>query len=167
MHPVKSTAEILAYKVLGESVDERWTSWALEMLEAGFETEHLLILAGENPPYNQFYLAELTNRVFEELGLEYSNKDRVLDQYIYYLIDKALSGEIDKMEVLSTLKDTYVDNEYDSRFQDFYLLYYAKDELEEFDHQFYWDRADRKNIDQVILKYFENWKKKNEALFSA
>ena len=168
MHPLKSTAEILASKVLGESVDERWIAWALEMLEAEFETEHLLILAGENPPFNQFYLTELTNKVLKELGLEYSNKDKVLDQYISYLIDGVLAGQVNMLKVLRMLKDMHVEHGYqcDSKFQDFYFLYYAKDELEDFDHQFYWDGANRENIDEIILRYFVAWKTQNEHLSS-
>ena len=70
MIPVASTAEILAYKALNRDIGRSWVDWAIEMLFAGFETEHLIILAGETEPYNQFKLQELTNKVLSELQLD-------------------------------------------------------------------------------------------------
>ena len=64
----KSTYEILAWRTLDRGIDDKWVDWAIEMLSSGFETEHLIILAGELKPYNQFYLKELTSKVFKELG---------------------------------------------------------------------------------------------------
>jgi hypothetical protein len=38
-----------------------------------------------------------------------------------------------------------------------YLLYFAKDDLNESEIQWYWDGADRTNIDQIIGKVFEDY----------
>ncbi|MNU10368.1 hypothetical protein D3C72_2574790 [compost metagenome] len=44
----------------------------------------------------------------------------------------------------------------------FYLLYFAKDDLTEEEYQHYWDGANRENIDQIISKTFKNWKAEYE-----
>ena len=61
MKPIDSTAEILAFKMLGHSINKKWITWAYDMISAGFETESLLILAGEQEPFNQFEIQRLTN----------------------------------------------------------------------------------------------------------
>ena len=40
---------------------------------------------------------------------------------------------------------------------DFYLLYFAKDDLLESDIQWYWDGANRENIDEIIDIEFKKW----------
>ena len=62
MQPVKSTSEILAFKVLNQNTSIVWVDWALDMMTVGFDTEHLAILAGENEPFNQFQMQDLTNK---------------------------------------------------------------------------------------------------------
>jgi hypothetical protein len=86
MKPVKSTAEILAFKALNRDVDKTWVDWAVDMLIAGFDTEHLTILAGESEPFNQFQMQELAEKVLVELQLDYSDKDQTIKNYACYLI---------------------------------------------------------------------------------
>jgi len=78
MKPVKTTAEILAFKALNRDVDKTWVDWAVELLMAGYNTEHLTILAGESEPFNQFQMQELANKVLEELQLDYSDKEQTI-----------------------------------------------------------------------------------------
>jgi hypothetical protein len=68
-----STKEILAYRTPNRVVDERWVDWAVSMLEQGYDTPHLRVLAGESPPFNQFEMVALADRAFEELGLDWSD----------------------------------------------------------------------------------------------
>ena len=42
------TAEILFYKQQNSNINIQWINWAIEMLQAGYETENLIILAGED-----------------------------------------------------------------------------------------------------------------------
>jgi hypothetical protein len=155
--PVPSTYKILADKVLNLSVDERWIDWAIEMIEAGFDSEHLYILAGITKPFNQFELQDLTTKVFNELNLDFSNKDQVIKDYVYYLIAKAIDKPSIFLKTLGEIKSFYIDFEFRD-YQDFYLLYFAKCDLLEQDCQFYWDGAFRENIDQVINEKLISWK---------
>jgi hypothetical protein len=158
MKPVKSTAEILAFKVLNRDIDKTWVNWAVDMLIAGFDTEHLTILAGENEPFNQFQMQELVDKVLAELQLDYSVKDQTIKNYACYLIDKSLDGELDNFKVLGILKDICIELEYEKYLYDFYSLYFAKDDLSYSENQWYWDGATRKNIEKIITDYFTAWK---------
>ena len=46
MKPVEFTYEIIAWKHLNQSVDEKWSAWAVDMMLIGYKTEHLVELAG-------------------------------------------------------------------------------------------------------------------------
>ncbi|HEX7904411.1 MAG TPA: hypothetical protein VF487_11060 [Chitinophagaceae bacterium] len=163
MEFIDSTYKILALKSLHRSVDEKWAEWAIDMLTTGFDSEHLRILAGIEKPYNQFYLQDLTDKVFKELNLDYSKQEEVIRNYTYYLVSEVLNGKNHLFIVLRLLKDMYEEIDYQKEYQDFYLLYWAKDDLENSNVQWYWPDADRNNIDKVILDYFKHWKARYEA----
>lgn len=158
MKPVKSTAEILAFKALNRDINKTQVDWAVEMLVAGFDNENLVILAGEFEPYNQFQLQNLTTKVLDELQLDYSDKDQTIKNYACYLIDKSLNGELDNFKVLDTLKDICIELDYEKYLYDFYSLYFAKDDLSYSENQWYWDGATRENIEKIITDYFTTWK---------
>src|ERR1700761_1424374 len=113
MKVIESTAEILALKVLNRNIDKRWVTWAFDMLMAGFETENLIILAGELEPYNQFELISLTNKILDELNIDISDQDKIIKNYTCYLINKALTGEMQIIYVLNKLKDLCIELDYE------------------------------------------------------
>ena len=45
----------------------------------------------------------------------------------------------------------------------FYLLYFAKDDLTEQEYQHYWNDANQENINQIITENFKNWKTEYET----
>lgn len=162
MTSVKSTYEILALKVLNRDIDKTWTDWATEMLRQGYDTDSLVILAGESSPYNQFELQRLTNKVFDELNLNYSDKDKALKNYAYHLIDEVFQNNLEAYSVLKILKDICIETGYDY-FYEFYELFWAKDDLLEREDQFYLDNVNRNNIDAVIMDYFKKWTTEYQA----
>jgi len=158
MKPVKTTWEILAFKVLNRDIDNAWVIWAFEMLMAGYDTENLTILAGESEPFNQFQMQELADKVLVELQLDYSDKVQTIKNYACYLIDKSLDGELDNYKVLTILKDICIELDYEKYLYDFYSLYFAKDDLSNSENQWYWEGATKENIEKIITDYFTTWK---------
>ena len=154
MKQVERTAEILAFKVLNRDIDKIWFEWAVEMLMNNFESENLLFLAGENENTNQFELQKIAEKALKELKLDYSNEENVIKDYICYLIDQALTGNRSYKSVLQILKDLYYEVENTSVLRDFYLLYYAYEDLEFDTVQHYWPEGDRENIDKIITNHF-------------
>ena len=154
----KYKAEILVVKALNRDINKIWVDWAVDMLMAGYDTEHLAILAGESEPFNQFEMQELTDKVLAELQLDYSDKDLTIKNYVCYLIDKSLDGELDNFKVLDILKDICIELDYEIYLYDFYSLYFAKEDLSHSENQWYWDGATRENIDRIITDYFRTWK---------
>ncbi|HRH48847.1 MAG TPA: hypothetical protein PLP23_08845 [Panacibacter sp.] len=152
--PVPSTYKILKEKAFNSDVNESWIDWAIEMMEVGYESVNLYELAGTTRPYNQFELQELTNKVFKELNLDYSDKTNALKNYIYFLLTTSIDKPENYNRVLQEFRDIYYELDADPEYQDLALLYWAKDDLIYSEFQHYWDGADRTNIDQIIREQF-------------
>jgi hypothetical protein len=162
MNFVGRTVEIIAFKALNKDIDSKWIDWALEMLTAGFLFDSLSILAAERPPYNQFELHALTNRVFKDLGIDYSDTNQCIINYVHYLIDMLKNGDIDRISTLEILKNLYNTTDYEYLYH-YYLFYFAKSDLIASENQWYIDGIDRENIDFEIDQHFREWKSANPA----
>lgn len=163
MQPVDSTAEILFLRMLYRSVDKQWADWAYEMLVAGFDSESLVMLAGEMNFYNQFEMQRLADKALDELNLNWDDRENVLRDYARYLVKKAVSGKTSTATALDTLAIIYRTLDYEEPWGDFYALYYAKSDLDLYGFQHYWDGATKENIDEIIISYFREWLSKNEV----
>ena len=162
--PVLSTFKILMKKSFNSDIDEIWINWAMEMMEVGFENETLFILAGISKPYNQFELQELTTKVLTELNLDFSNQKTVIKNYVYYLISNSIYKTESYLATLRELKNICIDLNMEDNYMNFYLLYFAKDDLIEQENQHYWNDANRQNIDQIVTENFKNWKTEYETI---
>jgi hypothetical protein len=159
---VLSTYKILMNKAFNQDIDESWIDWAMEMIEAGFQSDNLYILAGMTKPFNQFELQELTNNVIRDLHLDYDDKDTVIRNYVYFIITNGINNPDSYLKVLRELKDICIGLGMEKEYIDFYLLYFAKDDLTESENQWYWDGATRENIDEIIKSQFIKWKTEYE-----
>ena len=157
---VKTTPAILAYKALNRNIDKFCIDWAVNMLMNGFDTEHLIILAGISAPYDQFELQALTDKVLLELGMDYSNKDEVIKGYVRYLIETGAEEEpniTSSLKLLRELRDLYYELDYDRNLLVFFNLYYGVDDLQQDEVQWYVDDMDRGNMLSVIKNTFAQW----------
>lgn len=152
-----STRTILAYRALHRKVNEQWIEWAVSMLEQGFDAYHLRIFAGESPPFNQFELLELADKTFEELGLEWSNTEGIISNYATELLEEMLEGRKRVEDVLNVLKNICIELDHAPYLFDFYLLYFAWQDLSSSEMQWYWPGANRSNITSLINDYARRW----------
>lgn len=157
VYKVKSTYKVLADKAMNHDSGEDWVDWAIEMIESGYENDHLYVLAGLSFPYNIFQVHELAEKAFDELGIERPSGDNAIIGYAYYLISEAVSGKLEYSLVLKNLKDICVNLDYYVPLYSFYLLYFAYEDLKHQSVQFYWPDADHDNINSVVEKEFRNW----------
>jgi hypothetical protein len=155
--PVLSTYKILKEKAFNSDITESWIDWAIEMMEAGYESINLYELAGTTRPYNQFELKELTNQVFKDLNLDYSDKTKTLKNYVYFLLTSNIDKPVKYNIVLREFRDIYYELDADAEYQDLALLYWAKDDLIYSEVQHYWDGANRTNIDKIISETFRQY----------
>lgn len=128
------------------------------MLTDGCDTPSLCVLAGELPPFNQFEIEVLVDRVFAELGLVLHATPREAARALASLrIRQVAAGEASRAEVLDELARLHIELGYATDLQDFYLLHYAWYDLQQAGVQWYWQGADRDNIDAVVDERFSAW----------
>ena len=87
----------------------------------------------------------------------------MIADYVYYIISTTINEPTRYLSVLREIKDICIALDMEKKYMDFYLLYFAKDDLNESEVQWYWDSADRTNIDQIIGKVFENYLDRNNS----
>lgn len=139
LQKVPSTAEILIYKQQNFNINTQWKDWALEMLMAGYETENLFILAGEDIHCNPFEFTELTDKIFEELHLNEIDANSIITLYSLFIVKSVIQSP-DKNKVsaaLNKLEQECINNEYNTFLYNFYLLSNAIDELKALGEQWY------------------------------
>ena len=91
-HKVISTYKVLMKKAFNEDIDEAWIDWAIEMIQAGYESDNLYILAGVTRPYHQFELQRLTDKVLAEMFSPYIWEKSGLGALMNMLLSKDIYG---------------------------------------------------------------------------
>lgn len=152
-----STEAILAYRALNRMVDHRWVDWALSMIAQGHCTDHLCILAADSPPFDQSESIELADKTFEELGLDWSNTERVVREYAVELLEDMLKGTRQSRNVLAELMGICVEMGYPKYLYGFYLLYFSEDDLQDSDFSGHLPEANRSNIQEMVADHALKW----------
>ena len=158
---IPSTREILAWRVLNRPIDQSWIDWAVSMLQAGHDTTHLAILAGMTPPFNQFEMVALVDKVLRELGRDWADRESVVKDYAVELLEKMLRHEVNSADAMCTLSDLCIELQYPPFLMDFYRLHFAQEDLRTSEVQWYWPDATRANIENIIHEYTSRWIQKN------
>ncbi|MBX3413247.1 MAG: hypothetical protein KF708_11205 [Pirellulales bacterium] len=145
-----TTAYILADKALNQPCGQMCVDWAISMLETGRDGQFLTRLAGMQPPFNHFELADLRDRVLQEQGIRELNGPMAVHAFAAERLRLALAGDIELIAAVETIKELCIALDYIKELYDFYLLFWAYEDLRNSDVQYYWPDATRENIDEII-----------------
>lgn len=167
MNQIPSTTAILAYKVLGRLTDPLWLAWAVDQIASDITTPHLAMLAGfdEDKPLNYFEMKELTDKVLNELHLDYSDENRIIKEYVYFLINEVLHHEMSIFSVLEIIKGMYAESKKEY-LEDFYEFFLNKEDLEHgesHDWKIEWGEPTQQNLASAVIVYFKKWKEEYET----
>jgi hypothetical protein len=160
------TYKVVAYSVVPNFDTDECVDWAIEMLELGHETETLLILAGLSKPTNYFETIDYLKRSIQELKLEEMAGDKGIFSHSAFFIQRLAKGE-NIRENLKTIRLYCESKEYEKSIYDFYLLYWAWDDLDYGNEcQSYWPNADKNNIEQIVVETAKEWIAENEKHYA-
>ncbi len=161
--PTITTAHILGRRALQKACGQECVDWATAMLVDGHDGETLVELAGMSPPYSHFELAPLRDRALCEIGAPDLGPDRAIEAYVAEVLQLMLAGEADIGDTLRDLKDLSVMHDHAHGLSDFYVLYHARDTLQDYTVQHYWDGATRENIDDIVWREAEAFVRNADA----
>ncbi|MEM8884641.1 MAG: hypothetical protein AAGD14_11270 [Planctomycetota bacterium] len=153
-----TTAEVVALRGLKRPIDARWIVWAVDQLTPGRDTPALCELAGAVEPLDHWEAAALVDRALDELGVERSKSEEdAAVAYASICASKILEGAAPTGPTLVELRDLCMELDFFRELDDFYLLSYAHEDLQQDHVQHYWPSATRKNIDDIVLGYCRDW----------
>ncbi|MEM7065000.1 MAG: hypothetical protein AAF572_17805 [Cyanobacteria bacterium P01_B01_bin.77] len=139
----------------GHAVD--CVDWALDALCAGEDSPSLRILAGLTPPFYSLEVRQYAIKALKELGIEIPAGEDVIASCARALIEDILIDPECMEERLSILHKLYICADYREDLHDFDLLYWAFDDLQAGEVQYYWDGATRENIHEIVLDRCREW----------
>lgn len=160
--PHVTTARILADKVLQKTCGQECVDWAIGMLEAGRDGECLSRLWGMVPPFNHFEIAALRDRALVEVGVADVAPAITFSRYATEVLQSGLTGETPLTTALATVKDLCIANDYQCGLFDFYLLFFAYDDLLDSEFTYHWPGATRENILEIIRGRAEAFNREHE-----
>ncbi|RBL89419.1 hypothetical protein DF182_23155 [Chitinophaga flava] len=138
--------------------------WAIEMLQFGYDTPQLLILAGLPKPTSFFETIPYVKGALNELRQEQRADDPAIVRLTGYI--KEIAQDKDIEENLGELYVCYY-GAYDKYYLllDFFLLYLAWYSLMNSysDDQNYWPGAKSENIRNIVVQRAKLWLEENNA----
>ena len=136
-------AAIRAWRALDYAPSARWVKWAVEQLVAGRDGGNLRILAGLTEPFDTFDTKRFTDNALAEVGVEPLTQNAAILSYAQELVATLIERPTLTAEVLSELAALCVDAGYPKLLMPFYLLHFARQDLQSSAEQHYWDGAGR------------------------
>lgn len=160
------TYKVVAYQSMPDYDMDECVDWAVEMIELGYDTEHLLILAGLTKRVNFFETEKYLQAAMNELSLKpKTGEDGVISYSSYYIMQ--IAKGINVRENLKTLADCIVDVGYNRSVYDFFTLHWAWDDMDWYDGmQWYWPEATSDNIENIVTDQAKQWLISNAAIYS-
>jgi hypothetical protein len=136
-------------RALERRCGQECVDWAIGLLEQGAKTRTVGILAGMMPPFNPFEMAELRDRVLEELGIADLPREQAIVAYARELAADALADPCGPFELLHELSELCIAEGYLRELHNCYLLSNAWEDLLAREIQWYWTGATLDNIESL------------------
>ncbi|HET7433790.1 MAG TPA: hypothetical protein VFN10_03655 [Thermoanaerobaculia bacterium] len=127
-------------------------AWAIQMLENGYDSHTLRILAGLTTPLNHFEICALRDRVLEELQPPELAIEDPVSAHVAELVFEAIRDPSAVQKVFARVAQVAIELDYPDNLMPFYKLHFAADDLLHAEEQWYWDGATRENIDEIMLQ---------------
>jgi hypothetical protein len=151
------TSKVVAYSIMPNYDMNECVDWAFQMVELGYDSENLIILAGLSKPTDYFEAGKYVASALKELNLAPLTGDSAIVSYASYYVAKIAAGELVKQNI-AMLSSICIELGYPMSIFDFYLLHFAWSDLDTgYVVQSYWDGATSENIEQLAIEEARNW----------
>ena len=159
------TYKVVAFQDLSEIQTKEIIKWAIEMIELGYESDNLFMLASFEKESNFFEIQEYLKKTLSELKLTPKKENDAYVSFSYYYLLK-ISKNIEVKENLIALYNYCQKWNFEENIFDFYLLYWAWDDFDYFEYSHYWHEATKDNIQNLVIEKAKEWIVVNKPCFS-
>jgi hypothetical protein len=150
------TNTMIAYSVFDDFNYDLLIDWAIDLLEENITTQSIQIAAGLEKPVNVFEARKYIETILEELNLLNFTKDEKIRFYCAFFVEEIIL-EIDIRQNLKILYKTHQSLDSKNDLYDFYLLYWAWDDLDTQEYTPYWSDANKDNIKDIVINISKDW----------
>lgn len=161
------TYKIVAFPEIQRVDTNESIYWAVEMMELGYNSPTLYMLAGINKPTNYFEVIDYVTDTVSELGLEMKSGDNATLSYASFYVHQISKAKEIRRNLTELYKFCQM-RHYEELVYDFYLLYWAWDDLDYEDNEYnhYWYGARRENIEQIVIDVAKKWIEENKKHYA-
>lgn len=161
------TYKIVAFTEIQQVDTNESIDWAVEMMQLGYDSPTLYMLAGINKPTNYFEVIDYVTDTVKELGLEMKSGDNAILSYASFYVHQIAKEKAIRKNLTELYKFCQM-NDYEKLVYDFYLLYWAWDDIDYEDNEYnhYWDGARRENIEQIVIDVAKKWIEENKKHYA-
>ncbi|MES2864897.1 MAG: hypothetical protein V4666_12305 [Bacteroidota bacterium] len=158
------TYKVISYSEIPNFNTDDCVDWATEMLELGYESESLMILAGISKPTNYFEIIDYLKNALTELNMTIKTGEDAILCYSSYYINR-ISKSVNVKENLGMIYSFCLSKDYEKQIFDFYLLHWAWSDFD-YGEKFtnYWDNADKENIEEIVIQVAKKWMTENQSI---
>lgn len=159
MDATKLTYQLLGQRLLTWYDSKILVDWAITLLENGFDSESLQILAGldnEDSEIREKYFWKAT----KELNINIDKQEiDLINFYVDNLVDEVISGSVSPKYGLQMMCDVARKTDYNEKFMPFYMLDEDVDYLDYSGQSLTVNGLTKENTDQYIIDEFKLYKK--------
>jgi len=161
------TYKVVTYGYMDQLNSDDVINWAMEMLDLGFSTPSLYIIASIEKGSSLYEVQPYLEQALNELGLKRKTGREALISYCRYYVNEIADQEKVR-ENVKTLCDICIRDDYAPEIYDFYNLNFAWMDYEydpDYPFNHYWEGATAKNIRRICIKEAEKWLEKYEEQY--
>ena len=150
----EQTNYLLAENLYSQMNPQKFVDWAVNLLQNGFESESVLILAGlDNYPKDE--IEEYFWKSVNDLGLKLKKSDfELLENFAQYVANAVVTNRMTPTAGLRIMNDIVRESEYSNKYIQFYNLDEDIDYLN-YDSKTLFNSFDKNdNLDEIIIEEF-------------
>ena len=150
----EQTNYLLAENLYSQMNPQKFVDWAVDLLQKGFETESILILAGlDNYPRQE--IEEYFWKSVNDLDLKLKKSDfELLENFALYIANGVITNQMNPKAGLRIMNDIVRESDYSNKYIQFYNLDEDIDYLN-YDNRTLFNSFDKTdNIEEIIIEEF-------------
>jgi hypothetical protein len=147
-----STETIWGLRVLQKCWAEHYAEWAVGMLEAGYDSKNLRMLAGIEPRSSVFEAEDYFQRTVSELGLTEPLKETAIKAYSIYVAEQIIGRKVPARDGVKMLFRVCMESDYPKYLMIWFNLDDACDDIRCGGEPWSYPGLTKDNLEATVIK---------------
>lgn len=147
-----TTTEILARRMLERECGQECVDWAIGMLERGYDSTALRVLAGLTPPFSHYEVCSLRDRALGETRAAELAIEDPINAWVAEIAYESTHDTGGLRVIFGRVAHLAMELGHPADLEPFFLLHFAAEDLIGSEMQWYWPGATKDNIDEIMVQ---------------